>query len=99
MAPFQINSIHSSGFSDAQKKAVFGTTLDAGKVFDGDPDANIAFGLKYLNDLASRYGPEIAIQYYNTGSRPNSDRASSCQIYGQSLVNLFHNEHCFSSSQ
>jgi hypothetical protein len=96
--PFQINSSHLNEVSARQQNAIFGTDRKPNDPFNGDPDANIQFGLNQLNYLASKYGPEGAIQKYNTGEnsrRPVPNRASSWDIYGWALTDLFHNTDCF----
>jgi RHS repeat-associated protein len=89
--PFQINPhFHSSATGQ-----VIGTN-GAGQTFNGDPDANISYGIGILRDLYSQYGTAAAGRYVGSRSNPNAqNRQATFNAWGNTLTTLFSIEECF----
>jgi RHS repeat-associated protein len=97
--PFQINK----RFNPNSNGSVWGTN-GAGQVFNGSPEANIAFGISILENLFSKFGNTAAGRYVGSlGNGPNGNpinpnaqrRAATWNAWSGSLTNLFSNTDCF----
>ncbi len=100
--PFQINQ----HFQPNTNGAVWGTN-GAGQVFNGNPDANITFGIQILEGLYSSYGNNAAGRYVGslgnvrtpTGFRPVNPNAQNREAawtkWKNRLTALFSDKDCF----
>jgi RHS repeat-associated protein len=97
--PFQINQF----FHPSDDASVWGTS-GAGQPFNGDVDANIAYGISILADLYSQFGNTAAGHYVgslgndNAGNpiNPNAQaRQATWNRWGAALTGLFSNKECF----
>jgi hypothetical protein len=90
--PFQINQ----HYNPNSNQAVWGTS-GAGLAFDGNPDANISFGIQILEGLKARYGNTAAGHYVGNLNQPNArKRQSTWDTWKTKLTGLFSNTDCFS---
>jgi len=95
IGPFQINTIH---LQDSGVPAgAFGTNLKAGQVFNGNPDANISFGITLLEGLYSRFGVDAAGRYVGSLlTNGNAQlREATFSAYSFQLELFFTNPDCF----
>jgi hypothetical protein len=77
---------------------VFGTNLNAEQIFNGNQDANIAFGIGILAQLYNTWGDSAAGRYIgvDNGNHPEvGKRQNTFDQYEGSLVGLFENTNCF----
>jgi RHS repeat-associated protein len=96
IGPFQVNyQVWKSGIPADQQSAVFGTNLLAGQVFNGNTDANIIAGLKYLNSLYGKFGDQAAGLYTGRNNPDRPKRQATFDAYSQKLETLFSNKDCF----
>jgi RHS repeat-associated protein len=90
--PFQLNDTTGPPVPASQRSAVYGTN-GGGEPFNGDPDANITRGLKYLGGLYNRYGTDAAGMY--TAPKYRQARQDTFDKYANKLQGLFSNTDCF----
>jgi RHS repeat-associated protein len=95
--PFQINQ----GFHPNSNGSVWGTN-GAGQVFNGNPDANITFGISILEGLYNSYGNNAAGRYVGSlgtlkNRQPTSGqkRENTWNAWKAKLIGLFSNTNCF----
>ncbi|MGA7238424.1 MAG: hypothetical protein WBY44_22255 [Bryobacteraceae bacterium] len=95
--PFQINQ----HFHPNSNGAVWGSN-GAGQKFNGNPDANIAFGIQVLEGLYKSWGNAAAGHYVGslgTGKdgKPTlgQRRQNTWNTWGAQLTSLFSNTDCF----
>jgi len=98
VGPFAINvSFHAKAGS-----SVLGTNVSSGQYFNGNPDANIAYGITYLKYLNSKFGnnaPGLYVGAFTKEGLPNPGPVAREQYWNQnfaSLTKLFSNTDCFS---
>jgi hypothetical protein len=91
--PFQINQ----GYHPNSNGAVWGTS-GGGQKFNGNPDANITFGISILEDLLASRGDDAAGRYVGSPQNPSAQkRETSWHTFGSSLIQFFGNKDCFQS--
>ena len=96
IGPFQFNyPLWKSGVPQKQWNSVFGTNVAAGQTFNGNPDANITTGLKYLNYLYGKFGDQAAGLYTGRNNPNRGKRQSTFDGWGGKLEKLFSNTDCF----
>jgi hypothetical protein len=94
--PLQINS----HFHPNPNSAVWGTN-GTGGVFNGNPDANIAFGVSILEGLNQAFGNNAAGRYVGSLGSVNGQptngqkRENTWNAWGSRLTGLFGNTNCF----
>jgi RHS repeat-associated protein len=94
--PFQINQ----GFHPNSNSSIWGTN-GANKTFNGNPDANITFGISILEGLYKSYGNNAAGRYVGSlGSKRGQPtlgqkRENTWNSWKDKLQGLFSNINCF----
>ena len=94
--PFQINQ----HFNPNPNQSVWGTN-GAGAVFNGNPDANIGFGISILQGLYTSFGNNAAGRYVGSLGSVNGQptlgqkRENTWNSWSSKLIGLFSNTNCF----
>ena len=97
--PFQINP----KYNPSSNAAVWGNS-GAGQTFNGNPDANIAFGIAILEGLYKQYGNNAAGRYVGslgfnadgTPKNPNAqNREAAWNLWKSGLTQFFSLKNCF----
>jgi hypothetical protein len=94
--PFQVNQ----RFHPNSNPSVWGTS-GAGQVFNGNPDANIAFGISILEGLYQSYGNNAPGRYVGSLGSVNGQptlgqkRENTWNTWKSRLIGLFSNTDCF----
>jgi hypothetical protein len=88
--PFQINQFYNPN----PNWAVWGTT-GAGQTFDGNPTANIRYGIQILENLYNQYGNNAPDAYVGLGSANGQAREQTWNNEKAQLIQLFSNASCF----
>ena len=96
IGPVQMNyQIWKSSIPTSQQNAVFGTNLSPGQTFNGDTDANLTAGLKYLSYLYGKFGDQAAGLYTGRNNPNRPKRQATFDAYSHQLEALFSNKDCF----
>ena len=96
LGPFQLNyPLQKSSVPASQWDSVFGTNLAAGQSFNGDTDANVVIGLKYLAYLSGKFEDQAAGLYTGRNNPNRSKRQATFDTYKDALGILFKNAACF----
>ena len=91
VGPFQINNVANA---DAGA-GVFGTDTGPTGRFNGNPDANIGFGINYLEGLYQRFG-DLAAGLYTGQYNPNRPkRQETYDRFKGTAGHFFSNPNCF----
>ncbi len=89
--PFMINPY----FYGNATGPVIGTN-GGGQQFNGNPDANITYGITILTGLYTQFGGNAAGRYVGSLTNPNAvNRQNTWNAWGSRLVSLFSNKNCF----
>jgi hypothetical protein len=98
--PFQINT----HFHPEASGSIIGTHLGVNQAFNGNPDANIAFGIGFLESLYKTWSNTAAGHYVGSLGYVNGKptlgqlRQNTYDQYRAKLISFFDNSDCFKQS-
>ncbi len=88
--PFQINQ----SYNPNPNGAIWGTN-GAGQTFNGNPTANITYGIQIIENLYNHYGNNAPDAYVGLGSANGQAREQTWNNEKSQLIQLFSNTDCF----
>jgi RHS repeat-associated protein len=95
IGPMQISTLYNPPATTPNSGAVYGTNFGKGQTFNGNADANIAYGISLLERDYKKYGDNEAGLYTGANNPARPGRQATYNKYKDSLVRLFSNKDCF----